>query len=166
MRPSAPSWKTRRLLGPIHMKQANPQRRNQQGATLIEVLVAVLIFSFGLLGLIGLQSRAMQFSGDADGTNRAAALASEIAAYMNIERTGDVSVAALTAPYAAWAAKVADPASGGLPGGSGTVTFVGGATPVATISIQWTTPSNPLPRRYTTQFLDPVAGGVAPPPPP
>jgi type IV pilus assembly protein PilV len=140
------------------MNTFNLSRRSQRGATLIEVLVAVLIFSFGLLGLIGLQSRAMQFSGDADGTNRAAALAGEIAAYMHMARTGDVTVAVLAGPYAAWVTKVADPAAGGLPGGTGTVTFVGAPTAAsaATIEITWTTPANLLPRRYTTQFLDPV----------
>jgi type IV pilus assembly protein PilV len=139
-------------------------RTKQQGATLIEVLVAVLIFSFGLLGLIGLQSRAMQFSGDADGTNRAAALSSEIVSFMNIFRTGDVTAAALVTPYAAWQAKVQTPASGGLPGGTGTVTALGGNPAAFNISIVWTTPSNPLPRRYVTQFVNPVDGGLAAPP--
>jgi type IV pilus assembly protein PilV len=146
------------------MNIANPSRRSQRGATLIEVLVAVLIFSFGLLGLIGLQSRAMQFSGDADGTNRAAALSSELTSYMNIFETGDVADANLSGPYAAWLLKVQTPASGGLPGGTGTVTALGGNPATFNISIQWTTPSNPLPRRYVTQFVTPVAGGVQPPP--
>ena len=141
------------------MSAIQTAKHKHRGATLIEVLVAVLIFSFGLLGLIGLQSRAMQFSGDADGGNRAAALAGEIAAYMHMARTGDVTNAGLAGPYAAWVSKVADPASGGLPGGTGTVTFVGAPTAAsaATIQITWTTPANLLPRRYTTQFLDPVA---------
>ena len=142
-------------------------RTKQQGATLIEVLVAVLIFSFGLLGLIGLQSRAMQFSGDADDTNRAAALSSEIVSFMNIFRTGDVTAAALVTPYAAWQAKVQTPASGGLPGGAGTVTFAAATASspaIATINIQWSNPSNPLPRRYVTQFVTPVDGGLAAPP--
>jgi type IV pilus assembly protein PilV len=34
--------------------------RSQQGATLIEILIAVLILSFGLLGMAGLQTRALQ----------------------------------------------------------------------------------------------------------
>lgn len=140
--------------------------RRQDGATLIEVLVAVLIFSFGLLGLIGLQSRAMQFSGDADGTNRATTLASEIASYMNVFRTGDVTNANLSTPYTNWVAKVADPASGGLPDGVGTVTSNGGNPATYDISIVWTTPSNPVQRRYVSQFVDPVAGGVQPPPSP
>ena len=106
----------------------------------------------------------MQFSGDADGTNRAAALSSELTSYMNIFRTGDVTAADLITPHANWVAKVADPASGGLPGGTGTVTALGGNPATFNISIQWTTPSNPLPRRYVTQFVNPVAGGVAPPP--
>lgn len=38
----------------------NSLKRNQSGATLIEVLVAVLILSFGMLGMSALQIRALQ----------------------------------------------------------------------------------------------------------
>lgn len=37
-----------------------PARRDQQGATLIETLVAVLVLSIGILGIAGLQARALQ----------------------------------------------------------------------------------------------------------
>jgi type IV pilus assembly protein PilV len=136
--------------------------RQQSGATLIEVLVSVLIFSFGLLGLAGLQSRAMQFSGDADGTNRAAALASELTAQMYTLRTGDLTTAAAGTVLADWVTKVQTPAVSGLAGGGATVNYTA-ATRIATIEINWVTPSNPLPRRYTTQFFDPVSGGILAP---
>jgi type IV pilus assembly protein PilV len=149
------------------MNKFSPHHRTQRGASLIEVLVAVLIFSFGLLGLVGLQSRAMQFTGDADGTNRAAALASEITSQMYVLGTGDTGNATLSAAIDTWKLKVADPASGGLSGGTATVTYTSTATPpVSAIEIKWTTPSNPLSRRYTTQFFNPVAGGVTAPPVP
>ena len=47
----------------------------QRGVTLIEVLVSVLIMSFGILGIVALQARAIQFSLDADDRNRAALFA-------------------------------------------------------------------------------------------
>ncbi len=149
------------------MNKPHLPRRSQRGASLIEVLVAVLIFSFGLLGLVGLQSRAMQFTGDADGTNRAAALAAEITSQMYVLGTGDTGNATLATSITDWKLKVQTPASGGLPGGSATVTYTATATPpVSAIEIKWTTPSNPLSRRYTTQFYSPLAGGVTAPPVP
>jgi type IV pilus assembly protein PilV len=49
---------------------------------LIEALVSILIFSFGVLGLIGLQASAINFSVDAEDRNRAALFANEIASSM------------------------------------------------------------------------------------
>jgi type IV pilus assembly protein PilV len=44
----------------------NPaSRKVQSGATLIEVLVAVLIFSFGVLAVVGLQAVAIQTTSEA-----------------------------------------------------------------------------------------------------
>jgi type IV pilus assembly protein PilV len=51
----------------------------QRGVALLEVLVSVLIFTFGVLGLIGLQARAITMSVEAEDRNRAALLANEIA---------------------------------------------------------------------------------------
>lgn len=142
------------MMKPLRKTKIGPQI----GATLIEVLVSILIFSFGLLGLVGLQSQAMQFSGDAEGTSRAATLASEITVHMSTLRSGDVSAAALSPTYLAWKTKVMNPTAGGLPNGVGTVTYTAG---VANIEISWTAPNNPLPRRYSTQFVDPPAGGIS-----
>jgi type IV pilus assembly protein PilV len=58
------------------------QLKQQQGVSLIEVLVAILIVSFGLLGLVGLQARATQFSLGAEDRNRAALIANEIGSQM------------------------------------------------------------------------------------
>jgi len=110
------------------MKRRSPRR--QSGMTLIEVLTAVLIFSIGILGLVGLQTRAVQFSMSAEDTNRAALLANEIVSTMWAQQT--VSVA--PADYAAWQARVADPRSGGLPNGVGAVVVAGN---LATVTVTW-----------------------------
>lgn len=128
-------------------------QKNQAGFTLIEVLVAVLIFSVALLGLVGLQTRGMQFAGDADGTNNAALLANEAANQMFILEALNFPVTA-AAEYAAWVAKVQDPANG-LPNGNGVVVFTprAGAIPDrATITVSWQNASDPQPRTYTTQI--------------
>lgn len=60
------------------------QRCKQSGFTLIEVLVAVLIFAFGILGLVGLQGTAIRFSTDAQQRAEATFLADQLLARMLI----------------------------------------------------------------------------------
>jgi type IV pilus assembly protein PilV len=62
-----------------------PRRRQlQSGFTLIEVLVSVLIFSFGILGLVGLQANAIKMSTDAQQRAEATFLADQLLARMLI----------------------------------------------------------------------------------
>jgi len=100
--------------------------------TLIEVLVAILIFSFGLVGLVALQARALQYSTSAEDTNRASLLSNEITAQMTMKQTVSLPTATVTA----WSARVADTANGGLPNGTGSVS-VDPTTGLATVTIQW-----------------------------
>ncbi len=134
-------------------------RRAQHGFTLIEVLVSILIFSFGLLGFAGLQARAIQFAVSAEDTNRAALLANDMAATMVAKNAVDPSGVAISADVTAWQARVAaSPASGGLPNGTGTVTV---STPkLATLTVQWRAPSGSASaandtNRYVTQVVLP-----------
>ncbi len=71
----------------LRSRALHPQRRPagrgaQHGMALIEVLVSILLFAFGLLGLIGLEATAINLSVDSEDRGRAALLASEIASYM------------------------------------------------------------------------------------
>ncbi len=121
----------------------------QAGMTLIEVLVAVLVFSVGLLGLVGLQTRATQFSQVAQDMSRAALLANEMVSLMETTNTLAPPAAAVTA----WSARVADAADQGLPNGVGAVAVAGG---VATITITWAHPfATDGGRRYVTQVMLP-----------
>ncbi|WP_235537719.1 type IV pilus modification protein PilV [Pelomonas sp. Root1217] len=108
-----------------------PSRRASRGFSLIEVLVGILIISFGLLGLITLQARALQVSVSSEDSQRAAMLASEMAAQMlNLN-----SVNVPAAVVAAWAARASDPTNGGVPNGVGTVTAANATT--ARITVTW-----------------------------
>lgn len=60
--------------------------KKQSGVLLIEVMIAVLIFSFGLLGLAGLQATATQSSVNAEERIRASLLASDRVASSTITR--------------------------------------------------------------------------------
>lgn len=128
----------------------NRRMRRQAGMTLIEVLVAILIFSFGLLGFVGLQARAIQFSVGAEDSNRAALLASEMATTMLIRNTVDTTL--LATEITAWNLRAAS-STVGLPGGTATAVTAGN---VATLTLNWRSPGA-LPtapaNRYVTQVV-------------
>ena len=67
------------------------QRRGERGFMLIEALVAILIFSLGVLGLVALGGTAVGAQSDAqyrtEASNLADAIASEIA--LNVDRTNN-----------------------------------------------------------------------------
>lgn len=107
--------------------------RLQRGSTLLEVLVAVLIFSFGILGLVAMQVRATQYSVDAENRNRAALLADDLAAQMRLARTVTLPTAQITA----WQTRLADATTQGLPNGTATVDVTGNT---ALITIRWRPP--------------------------
>ena len=41
---------------------AKPKPSSQRGVSMIEVLVVIVLFSFGLIGMVGLQAKAVQVS--------------------------------------------------------------------------------------------------------
>lgn len=57
-------------------------RQRQAGATLIESLVAILVFSFGLLGIVGLQAASIRNTAEAKYRADAAFLANQIVGLM------------------------------------------------------------------------------------
>ena len=124
--------------------------RRQIGFSLIEVLVVLVIFSVGMLGVVALQARATQVSVSAEDSTRAALLANEIASAM----WGANSVNLPAAVIDAWNVRVADQRSRGLPNGVGTVVV---AANVATITVTWRAPHEAadVQHRYVTQVLIP-----------
>ncbi len=122
--------------------------KRQRGVALIEVLMAVLIFSVGVLGLIGLQSRAIQLSMDTEDRNRAALLANELINEMWLRRTPTVPADIVTA----WKAKVTDATTGGLPGGDGKYEVAGRQ---ADVTIEWQSPGASTKSRLTTRVVVP-----------
>jgi type IV pilus assembly protein PilV len=110
----------------------------QRGMALIEVLVSLLLFSFGLLGLIGLEVRSVNFSVDSEDRNRAAVFANEIASWMWTNGTVAVPAAQLTT----WQGQVANATAAGLANGTVTITTTAGTTNSADILISWKPPSD------------------------
>jgi len=125
-------------------------RSTERGITLLEVLVSVLIFSIGILGLVAMQARATQYSLDAEDRNRAALLADDIAAQMH----GIRSVSLSASQISSWQARVAaSGVNGGVPNGVGAISASGNA---ATVTITWRptkAASDADTSQYSTQVL-------------
>ncbi len=138
------------------MKTKHSPFKQQQGVSLIEVLVAILIVSFGLLGLVGLQARATQFSLGAEDRNRAALIANEIGSQMVMANEPTFPSTALDA----WNARIS--ASSGASGvtdnfylPNGTVA-VGTAGRTSRITVSWQQPGASGPRSsYITDVTIP-----------
>ncbi|OWQ83567.1 hypothetical protein CDN99_25890 [Roseateles aquatilis] len=108
--------------------------------TLIELMVAMLVMTTGIVGLVTLMARASQASVGTEDNLRAAMLAADL--------TSDMWISNVPIPptLAAWQARVADQTQSGLPNAQGTLVVV---NRVATITITWTTTSGAA-RQYTT----------------
>jgi type IV pilus assembly protein PilV len=123
--------------------------------------VAIVLISFGILGLVSLQARAVQFSVSAEDSQRAALLASELAATM----WGANTVALDADVIDTWADRVADPAIAGLPNATGTVVVDAGGD-IARITVQWRAnhAASGQENRYVTDVVipPPPAGAAAP----
>src|SRR2546423_5603213 len=63
-----------------------PARSRQSGVSMIEVLVTILIFAFGMLALSGLQARALSFSQSSLYRSQATALTDDIIDRMRADR--------------------------------------------------------------------------------
>lgn len=107
----------------------------QRGAILLEALLAVVIFAAGILGLIGLQARAIKMTEDMQYVNRAAVLANQIIAqgYLVDPTNVDGLLNPGTTANDAWKAVV----TAAMPGAS-----LAGNAPVATFTASPVTVNN------------------------
>lgn len=109
-------------------------RTPSRGFTLIEVLVSLLVFSFGILGLAGFQALVTRHSVEASERSRAALMANELVAEMWTAQSTSLDEATV----AAWAARVEDQEVLGLPDGQGEITQLDDENGTVLIQITWT----------------------------
>lgn len=143
--------------------------KQQAGVMLLEALIGILVFTIGIIGLMGMQAMATRSTADMKFRTEAALYAEQL-----INQMWADDHAALVTNYAspggpkyqAWKAEIAAPGTG-LPGATGanvpTVTIVQGGAGVAptattvTITIKWQGPSDATAHKYlTTTQLPPV----------
>ncbi len=136
----------------INLPSNRTSNARQHGTTLIEILVAIVVLSIGLLGLAGLQLKGIQVNQGSSYRSQAAFLAEDIADRMRADRAGVLAGAYstpanttfATAPAGAPAALVEWLARlSALPGGNVTIgpfPFPAGSAPnsvLIPITVNW-----------------------------
>jgi type IV pilus assembly protein PilV len=107
----------------------------QRGSALVEVMVSVLLFSVGIIGLVRMLGTAVKDTGDVEFRAAAATLADETIGRMWVDRGNLVAHAVVDDPVAA------------LPGGTRTVAVNGN---VVTVTVSWQPPGEPRTRSHVT----------------
>jgi type IV pilus assembly protein PilV len=134
------------------MNRSNNLRARQQGSMLLEALIAILIFSVGILALVGLQAASIKNTTDAKFRSDAAFLANKVIAQMWVADTATgANLATLFntggAGYNAWLADV----QAGLPAATGAIAVAPGVMPgsnVATVTLGWQAPGDNTAHSY------------------
>lgn len=126
--------------------------RAQRGSFLLEALIAVLIVSLAILGLVGLVSRSIQNVDESKYRGEAAAMAASYVGQMWVD---DRTPAILKANYEAGGARFADldtQAKARIPGAlTPVVTVAAGATlntSNVTVTMQWKLPGEAATHQY------------------
>jgi len=149
------------------------QARSHAGFMLVEALIAILIFSVGILGVIGMQARSVQMMTEATFRAQAAQHASELISEMwtvDPSRLAALYASASTNPlrYNQWKARIESGASA-LPGAlanpavvqvttqqvSYSASLAAGAQTVSAVvvTVFWQTPGASAPSAYTTTAM-------------
>lgn len=130
-------------------------KRNQSGATLLEVLIALLIFAFGILGLLGMQAVASQMTGEAKYRAEAAMYADQLIGQMwgdNVANlANDYATANSGLKFTEWRNQI-QAAGTGLPGATGanSPTVTVDVDNVVTVTIFWQAPTETAPHQHVT----------------
>lgn len=125
----------------------------QRGATLLEALIGILIFSIGILALVGMQALAIKHMSDAKYRSDAAFFASEIIGQMWVNRTslGTYAYAGAGAPPAAidsWVTSIQNTLPGVTAAANLPIITVAGTT--VTVTVRWQLPGGADVHRHIT----------------
>ncbi len=143
--------------GALQARSLRPVQSQQSGVSMIEVLVALLLVSFGILGLMRLQADSVANLSDTRYRTEAAMLANEIVSRIWIETDVDTLpayVADNDELPADWIAKVNRlPGVSGVAANAPTVGVASGN--VVTVTIRWQGPSaTRVSRHSVTTVID------------
>jgi type IV pilus assembly protein PilV len=143
----------------------NAAPNNQAGSMVLEAMIAILIFSIGILGLVAMQASAVSTVADAKYRADAAFFADQIIGQMWAGRLTQVNASGVTyyvpdntftwpspganATVTAWAG--ASGVAGALPGASAAVAVNGQQV---TVSVQWTPPNAATHTHTSVAYID------------
>ena len=116
-------------------------RQRMGGVVLIEVMIALLIFMFGVLGLVGLQASVTRAETASKVRADAGYLASDIVGRLWADRSHLSLYNGATCASTAYCKEWQDKVAAALPGGTGTLSVVLNGTTGAydvTVTIAWT----------------------------
>ena len=131
----------------MNRRSRSPSPASQQGVVLLESLIAILIFSLGVLGIVGLQATMIKSTTEAKYRSEASYIAQQriarmrVAAGLNANGTPND---ALLDPYL----EVATDISSLLPGGTRTVSRAAIGAPYV-VTVTWQQPGEPQ-HNFTT----------------
>jgi type IV pilus assembly protein PilV len=151
------------------------KRERAQGVVLIDAMIAIVIFSIGILGMVALQSSAIQLTSSAKNRINAAMLADQVIAQMwtaginNLPNYEGTNLTNGGTQYLAWVNTIScsgtTPSTGCLPGVAahppsiavtGPVYYNAAATPdtnpnyQVTVTVNWQAPGDSTPHSYVT----------------
>lgn len=126
----------------------------QQGVMLIEALLGILIFSIGILALLGMQGVAIKNTTDARYRSEAAFLSNQIASQMWVDNGNLAQYAAAGyAPRDAWDTNVASLLPGvDIAGGILAPVIAIAAGNQVTVTVQWLQPGEAQSRQLQTIY--------------
>ena len=137
-------------LSSVRVKQSR-----QEGSILLEALISILIFSMGILAIVGLQGTAIKTVSDSQYRLEASFLANRVVSEM-WTNVANINAYALPGGGATgldiWLAEVQSRLPGATAGNAPTIAIaanpLGGFT--ATVAIRWQSPGESAPHNFTT----------------
>lgn len=130
-------------------------RRAQHGIVLIDALVATIIFSIGVLGMVALQASAIKLSSDAKFRSDAAMAADQVIAQMWASDPAALAANFKSpegASYKTWKDTVTRlTARSGLPGAAGKPPTIDVTSDnIVTVTVYWQAPGDPAYHHYVS----------------
>lgn len=121
----------------------------QRGVMILEALIGMLIFSIGVLGLVGMHSFAIRNVGDAKYRADASFLANKVISRMWISNAttlaGDYNTGG--ANFMTWLVNDVRNTATGLPNGNATIAI--DAANAVTVTITWRAPTDPVDQTHS-----------------
>lgn len=125
-----------------HAMKRPAARSSQEGVMLIEALVAILIFSLGIIAIMGLQANSIIQVSQAKYRTDASYLANQIIGKMWVDQA---QLAKYASPGDAVRSGWDNQVAATLPSGTGAIVVAGRQV---TVTINWQQPEDPVVRRY------------------